>query len=714
MFHKLFLSVCFCIAATLAWAGKPPLCSVVSGREGGPAIVVDGKPYSPIMFAMNNQFNRDDVLLREWKQASAAGFSLYSFNMPWGTKDEVQAALDKFCTVNREGYFYVRVWVGTSPAWLEEHPGARIVKADGTPMPWASLANEEWRKEGARQLEERLTAILESAYADRFLGVCITAMQTGEWFYYDTNEFMDYSQSNLEAFRRWLKAKYGSDKKLREAWSSPIVTLKDAAFPSAADRDNAAWGPFRDPRTHRRAMDMQEFQSQLVADTIGYFAKAVKDVTKRRSLAGAFYGYTFELNHNGSRALANSGHLAFARVLANPDIDMIHAPYSYFERASGLPGHFHLPVDSVALSGKLAVMEDDTFTHLSVAQPEENLIAPGWDNRTKSFGETLDVTRRNYGHFLTHRCGFWYFDLLSDGRWDSVEFWQATSVLRRLAAELRGMPPFAPEVAFVVSEEAPHLLRDTTHPYLLQSLGLWRAELGRLGAPVGYYLQSDLPRLPQSVKFAILANPYSLNDPEKAAVQKLLSRGGTVLWTYAPDLMGPSGPDLARMETITGLSIQAESIPGPMALESRVSQESWVIEQPEWDLRFFVSDTRNADTLAVYKGSGAAAVAATPRGNGVSVYAAVPRVPAGLLRVMCERTGVHIYTDKPDMVGVLGPYFIVHTGEGGQYQFRWPETCSTVERVVPSSTFPFALDSNRWGDVLPPRATAIYRCTAAN
>jgi hypothetical protein len=698
------------LLATLAWAGKPPLCSVVSGRDGGPAIIVDGKPYSPIMFAMNNQFNRDDVLIREWKQATAAGFNLYSFGMPLGSKEEVEASLAKFCAVNPEGYFYVRIWVATSPAWLNEHPDARIVKADGTPTPWASLANAEWRKEGARQLEVRLSAILESPYADRFLGVCLTAMQTGEWFYYDTNEFMDYSQSNLEAFRAWLKAKYGNDKRLREAWSSADVTLKSVTFPSAADRDDAAWGPFRDTRTHRRAMDMQEFQRELVADTIGYFAKAVKDATNRRSLVGAFYGYTFELNHNGPRALANSGHLALARVLANPDIDLIHAPYSYFERSSGQPGHFHLPVDSIALSGKLAVLEDDTFTHLSVEQPDGNLIAPGWDNRAKTFDETLDVTRRNFGNFLTHRCGFWYFDLLSDGRWDGTAFWESTSVLRRMAAELRSMPPFAPEVAFVASETAPHLLRDTTHPYLLQSLGLWRSELARLGAPVGYYLQSDLPRLPLSVKLVILANPYSVADIEKSALEKILARGGTVVWTYAPDLVGPNGPDPARMEAITGMPIAAKAMPGPLTLESKATQESWTIEQPEWDLRFYVSDARNANIMAVYKDTGDVAVAATPMGNGVSVYAAVPRVPVGLLRVMCEKTGVHIYTAAPCMTGVIGQYFIVHTGEGGQYQFRWPTACSTVERVVPSSTFPFALDSNRWGDILPPHSTAIYRC----
>ena len=80
---------------------------------------------------------------------------------------------------------------------------------------------------------------------------------------------------------------------------------------------------------------MQRYQSELTADTIAMFARAAKEATEGRSLVGAFYGYTMELSNNGPRALANSGHLALAKLLECPDLDMIHAPISYFERGIG-------------------------------------------------------------------------------------------------------------------------------------------------------------------------------------------------------------------------------------------------------------------------------------------------------------------------------------------------------------------------------------------
>ena len=532
------------IMAALPWlsplanAASWPLCDV---RPDGPAIIVNGDTHAPLFFIGNNQFGKDGVLLDEVRLAANAGLKLFGFTLKldWHmSAEDAAATVAKFHAANPDGYFYVRIWLGPSRAWLDENPDECITKSGGSRLGLASPSSELWREAAAAKLRARIEEIIHGPYAAHFLGAGLGYLNTAEWFYPDTNDFMDYSPANLAAFRAWLKGEYRSDKRLRKAWNDPDAALKTAAFPSPEFRDAAAWGPFRDPLEHRPAIDMQRFQSDLMADTIAYFASIVKETTEGRSLAGAFYGYTMELNNNGPRALAHSGHLSLARLLQCSDIDIIQAPYSYFERAVGQPGHLHLPVDSIALHGKLAIIEEDTFTHLS-EEPAQGLMAPGWRSRTKDFTETMSVARRNFGNALGRQCGLWFFDLLSDGRWKQKAFWDSAPLLRRMAAEMRSEPPFQPEVAFLASEKAPHLLRATTRPLLFHSLSTWRSELDRIGTPVGYYLQSDLPKLPDSVKVIILPNAFDLTKRECRAIKARQEKGATVIWTYAPGIVGP-------------------------------------------------------------------------------------------------------------------------------------------------------------------------------
>lgn len=711
--RQLLLANVILLLTVPAWAGGPPKCAVRSGGENAPAMIVDGQPYSPLMFVGNNQFDRDDVLLDELRLAANAGIPFHSFQVRLGDAWDAERAaevVDRFCSAHPEGYFYVRVWLGTTPEWLAEHPEECVVKSDGTRLDWVSPASEVWREYVSDLLRDRVREIARGPHGKRFIGVCLTNMQTGEWFYRHTNEFMDYSEVNLETFRRWLQERYQLTADLQSAWGSSEVTFETAIFPTPEQRDETVWGPFRHPVEHRPAMDMQQFQSEQVVDAIAHFARVVKRATSGKSLVGVFYGYTMELNNNGPRALANSGHLAFARLLECDDVDLVHAPYSYFERKPGQPGHLHLPVDSLALHNKLGILEEDTFTHLA-QEPGANLVAPGWRDRTANLEETLSIARRNFGNFLTHRCGLWFFDLLSDGRWNDREFWASTVLFRRMAAELRSAPVFEPEVAVLVDEEAVHLMQDTTYPYLLHALSFWRSELDSIGTPVGYYLQSDLRRVPDSVRVLILPNAFRIAPEQRKGLEKRLKKGVTVLWCYAPDVFGPDGPDPDRISAATQIAVEPRFDQVPMRLKSTVSDESIAIDEKSWQPRFVVTDP-DAEVLATYSETDEVCAAMKVLESGVSVYTGAPRLPRGVLRHICERAGVHLYRDSPGMTAVLGEYLVIHTDDAREHEFRWPVKCETVERVLPYRQTPLKRDVAVWTDKLPARYTAIYRCRA--
>ncbi len=695
-----------------------PKCAVVSGGKGAPAIVVDGRTHAPLILALNNQFHRDEVLLGELRQAAQAQFPFFSINMNlgWITPDEeAAAALDTFCAAHPDGYFLLRVWLGAPPAWLKEHPADCVTKADGEVTGYASPSSPAWRKAAGELLRARLQQVINGPHGGRFLGVCLTYLQTGEWFYFDTNDFMDYSPVNAEAYRAWLKRESGWPQRLRKPWAGERKAPATAALPGPELREAAVWGPFRDTEKQASAMAIQRFQSDLIAETIGYFARIVKEATRGRSLAGAFYGYTFELNNNGPRALAQSGHLGLGTLLQNPDIDFISAPYSYFERGLGQPGHFHLPIDSVALHGKLAIMEEDSYTHLSQPQPDSGLIAPGWPDRTTNTDETLDLARRNYGNFLTHRCGMWYFDLLSDGRWSDPAFWDSTVLLRRMAAELRGAGPFRPEVAFLADEDSVHTMRATTWPVLIHALSWWRSELDRIGAPVGYYLQRDLGRLPDSVKVIILGNAYRLSKKELRHIRRFASKGGTVIWCYAPGVSDAGGPNPMRIREVTGFQVEARFDEVPMQIKEEFSGELREIDSASWQPRFVLTG-QESDVIARYAQTDEIAGAAHPLGKGVAIYTAAPRLSAATLREICRRAGVFLYRDTPGMTGVVGQYLVVHSGDGPTEQethLFWPKSSIGAIRVAPGEVRQFMPGKDgQITDFLPPKSTAIYRFEA--
>lgn len=709
----LLSSLVLVITATVA-AAAMPRCVVRSGETGGPAILVDGQVYAPIFFAANNQFGRDDVLLDELRLAAEADIPFFSFNLlpPWQTpEDQIHRIIEAFCSANPNGYFYPRVWLGAPVEWLRQHPEDCITLSDGERLDMASPSSSAWRQDAGAQLREVVELIQRGPYADRFIGVMVTYLQTGEWFYPRTDEYMDYSAANLAAFRKWLRQRYRRDKALQQAWGDPEITLDVALLPTPEQREAAAWGIFRDPQRNRAVIDMQRFQSEQIADVIDYFGQIVKDTTKDRALVGAFYGYTFELNHNGPRALAHSGHLALGRLLESDAIDLVHAPYAYFERGLGEPGHFHLPVDSIPLHGKLAIIEDDTFTHLA-AQPPDPALAPGWEGRTQSLEETLAITRRNYGNFLMHRCGFWFFDLLSDGRWNDRDFWRSAGLARRVAAELRGLPPFQPEVAFVVDEEAVAFLLDSTHPVLLHSLGYQRHELGQLGAPVGYYLSSDLGRLPASVRLLILPNAYHVDHSTRRAVEAVLGRGGAVVWVYAPDIMGSEGPDVSRIGAVTGFQVEVRHDGEPLMISIENNQKQFELREFNYIPRLIISEPM-AQSLATYTHTGETAIAARQEGSGTVVYCAVPHVPLAVLQYAARQARVHVYREPPGHVTIVGQYLFAH-GSGGENEnavLEWTGGLTSVTRLIPPARLPLPCENGRrWRDLLPAGAIVVYRC----
>lgn len=569
------------------------------------------------------------------------GIPFYGFNLPLargGMAEQAEGIMEGFRQAHPEGYFLVRFVLD----------------------PDISRADASWRETTSGILRDAIRAIVEGPYGARFIGVVI------EWPVFppeDSSPDADrglFFQADVNAFRSWLRRRYAKDDALRKAWNDPAASFEDASIPTPEERGMTGWGPFRDPRAHRRASDFEAFQCDYMADTLAYFAGIVKETGARRLLAGAVW--------NGR------GPASLERLSACQNLDMLLVSYSVFPGESMRPS-----LDSPPLRGMLCVLEE-----------------PGQD----LFGI--------FGHAFAHRYGFSY----SVASGTEAASHPAMPLLRRLQAELRGMAPFEPEVAFLFDEQARHCVIPEAWREIRLSLLQWQSELDRLGAPVGWYSQRDLPNLPDSVRVIILANAFTFDKAERRAIEKRLDRGATVVWAYAPDIVGSESVACARIADITGMDVAPKPGPASMAMAGTIADEKFSVAGLHSIPRFVVAST-DGDIVARYRDTGEIAAAARPLRKGVSVYTAAPFLPVGIMRAICARAGVHLYRDTPGATGVAGHYLFVQAETEGTHTFQWPYPCRTVERIVPHGRRPITPDADRrWSDILPAGTSALYACYA--
>ncbi len=706
----LFVAVLCLLWMAEASAGKQPACFVRAGMKGAPAIVVDGRPLLPILLSYEGESPPRDRMLGMARTAHASGIDLICFPiaLDWHCPDaEASQTIDAFCSANPNAFFYVKMWMGPDASWLAEHPDECAVDADGSGLAYASIASLAWREVAAEKLRARLRLILDGPYGDRFIGVGIAYLEGGGWFYPVATGLTDYSWPHRAAYRAWLRAKYRSDKRLRVAWDRDDVTLRSAESPRPEEFEAAAVAPFRDPKAQAPAIDFLRFQYASMAEAIAYFAGVAKEEMQGRGVVGVWHGYTFDLPGEGPYALERSGHVALGQLLACKDIDIIHLPYSRFDREIGCPGHVPLAVDSLALHGKLGLLEDDTFLHRSSPLAGDK-APPDRPHRAFTSEQTLALAQRNAGNSLMHRCGYGFVDRFGDEGWSGAFGGGATQLLRRMAAETRAYP-FRPEIAVVVDEDAALSVSGKGHALLEQSLGRWRFELDRLGAPVGYYLQSDLERIPDSVKALILVNPYVVSRRFRLDIDRLYGRGVTVVWTYAPGVAGPDEIDWGRIGSITGIAAASRMDAAPLHVVAAPVADEIDFGALDGLPRVVIADEQ-AHPLARYADSGEIAIAAAPWRGGTSVFSAVPRIPVGLLRWICARAGASFYRSTPGHVAVAGPYLVVHAEKTGRLALSWPSPFRVADRLLPARIGSISVEDGSFVDELLAGTTAVYIC----
>ncbi len=622
--------------------------------------------------------------VQQVRLARDAGVHLYSFGlgMPWPEPGqepdfaEVDRCIETTLRQEPQALLLPRFGMDPPKAWLDRHPDDRLLFDDGQTV-GMSVASEAWRTE----MQEHLRAFVrhcEAKYGENILGYHPCGQHTGEWFFERSWEprLSDFSPAMTAGFRAWVQTQYASAEALRKAWNNPDLTFEQVRVPAAAQMRASTLGLFRDPVAERPVIDYYRYKQIAMEAPLEMMARVIKEETQRKKLTCFFYGYLFDM-HGIPLGPQNSGHLAMARMLDCPDVDILCSPISYLDREQGGAGMFMSAVDSVRGHGKLWLNEDDTRTHLTPAES-------GF-GRVDTLEGTRWVHRRNFAQLFPRRLASWYMDLGGIGWLNGRELWENIGTLQRFyQGHLAEPAQWNPDVALIVDEESPAYAACTIQlacPLVYEM----RSQYFRMGAPFGIYLLSDLVagRVPPA-KVYFFQNCYRLDDSQREAVLKAV-RGATTVWFYGGGFLNDTAGDV-NMSQMTGIQLR-RGTPAPGRVVPEQTEHGLAsgltepfrcetLLDPVW-----VADEPGAEVIA-RNPSGGVAAAAKQTADGLRVYIGALHVPARLLRNILSVSGVHVYCHSDDMVLTDGRFLSITATTAGRKELFLPRTCTVSDALT--------------------------------
>lgn len=665
------------------------------------------------------------VVQEEIRSAAASGIHLHSgvvylpLKNAYGERSfgPLDALIGQILDADPDAQILLRLQLVATNFWARTHPLEMMRYSDGGEGDVSFASTAFWR-DCVESVAAVLTHLSDPAThgGNRVIGL---HLDKGEWFY-DPQSGHDYSAPNRIAFRHWLRARYQTVYALRAAWFDNAVDFDNAEIPPNEASEN------RKPDTvlstsqrRRRWVDYNTYSSEIIAQALIQTAEAIKELSQNRLLVAASYGYTLEFAQRN-----NSGHQALGKVLASPAVDIIAGPTSYQNRSAGGPGAFATPVDSVRLNGKLYLIEDDTKTYLAVEETDDP-----YNPKIGSPQETSAVQRRNAAAALVHRCGISWMDLWGQGWLNSEEIWgdlrdvqSLFDIVGRFRGENEGRAS-EPEVAVLVDEASYAYVRSDPGGVNLQTGLIIKARdlLSRSGASIGFYLQSDVGRLPEGIKLYLFLNAIQMTTAERQAVRDRLQKPGkTLAWLYAPGLFDEKGPSPHEVSEIVGMALKAQpwnSKVGTLFTEERHP----IIERLHGGKRmgteevvnpsFTVADLQSR-VLGEYLQTGNPSIVAKNMDGGwKSVFIGEPHLTGELIRGIYRYAGVHMYDVQDDVVFASGDgLLMIHAPYSGQRTIHLPHAAAvyslTEQRLVAQQTSTFRIflrgrSSNffLWGDL---------------
>lgn len=702
-----------------------PVRAEVAPYNGRPTLLINGQPQYPMLYALTDcpggrmsweevpswniaNFTRSGVRLFQvsvwlehlWKEDGSFSVGL--------AQRQIRGILD----ICPDAVVFFRLHINAPMWWNRLHPEEctqyangplaeevlpglrRLIDRDLEPVPRASMASGLWREQTAQIIGRFCRELSQTPEGDRLAGIQMACGVFHEWHYWGfiDNE-PDVSAPMTEYFRAWLKAKYGTEESLREAWGDATVSFANALVPGMEPRLHTGDGIFRNPQRERPVCDYFECQHQCVADDILFFCGLAKRCWPRPLVTGSFYGYFFTLF---GRSITG-GHLQIERVLRSPDIDYLCAPQSYNlnHRGMGGSGQSRGLLDSCRLNGKLWLDEMDTGTFLDALRKKE------LEGVNVTLEESIAIIQRNVAESFTKGMGLWFYDFGPT----NISGWWDHTMLQREIARIKDLF----EVYFR-SEYRPQadvlLVYDTNVFYYLANnaerdpltdpvaVNITSADAYRSGAIIDMIYLCDIDRVDfAQYKVVLFANTFFLKREQIEFIRSNVAAGGRhLLWMCAPGYTDGNRNDAGFIESVAGIRVRhlAGGAPGPVCPNG-----SFFDQEAPGGLAFgqamdyspvFAIDDDGADICGVFENTNIAALGKKRIGDSTSWFCSVPYQNPAMLRRIFAQAGVHIYNHGGDTLYSGSGVLCVHTLAGGNRRIVLKNGVATSAELAPRST----------------------------
>lgn len=609
----------------------------------GPRIYVDNKELPPFAF---KSFRPTKKNISDFYNAGVRTFCVLSTGIMSATKgvpyshfgeswiddytydfNPIDNQIDLFICSAPEAYLDIMLAVDTREWWLKKYPDY--------PNSFWNLSqvcsDEKWRKAALAYLVACVNHI-EQKYGDKVFAYHILGGATTEWL--SENDYEQASSIKEVAYKKYLNS-------------------SSAVIPTCEERELPVERAFLDPIKDSNLIAYRKFHSELIADTILYFAKGVKEAVDYKKLVGVYYGYLLEL---GGPRLWNSGQIACDKIFNSKYVDIISAPsaYTWFRRKEGTVGYM-VTVDSLTLNNKIFYQEFDHRTYLPSLQFESSKPLVGCTDGAKDRRETIDMIRRELISVKSKGQSMWWFDMFEGWYYDDLlmdeirKCFEIDEKLSSLSYKSNS------EIAVIVDSESLYYVNKNAH--INSELISWeRAELSKMGAPYDMFMSSNLDKIDFSqYKLVIFLNQFKHNkDYEKIINDNIKQNNRTILWVYAPNYISNKFDVNMVSDTI---GMKAKKVNPPETVVN-VNDKRFGFTFPK-DTMFFIdvdgddyfTTTENGvDVLGRYQICLRPALVSKNCGNYTSVFSASGYISAEVLREIAKRAGVHIYSNNNDNV----------------------------------------------------------------
>lgn len=728
--------------------------------NGAPTVMINGEPFMPM--AMTTRIKKPEYM-KQLRDSGIRIFFVYA-NTDWLRPGEMmrnkngdewyecrgwdifKEEVDMLLKAVPDAYIIVRIGMHPPVKWMHEHPDDIVTYSDGKykectmcseihadDVPGCySMCSENWRRDGAKALNDFCDMVDESCFADRVIGYFLAAGGTSEWYYMNRliekgeNRYADISPSFRKEFGKLLKEKYGTVENLRKAWKNDTVTFENPTIPEIHERDyvhidkeivyamntfeghgttdhlnpkaRTHLGVFLNANGYMNVFDFHNAWHQGTANSIVHFASVLKERYEGK-LVGAFYGAYACTDYFDMSTTAGT-----LRILDSGKVDFLAAPCTYNNRFPGGLTTQREMQDSFKLRNMLFVSEDDSRTHLDpdFYRDAGHLFTPA---------DTVTTLKRDFARDLLEGIFGWWFDQNPHGgRYQCEElfelFTRQQEIAKKYALVNRQKKN---EIALIYDQESVHFVSTYTNGYMLDYYRT--SDLARIGAPVDYYFHDDMARedMPD-YKMYLMINIFCLTDEERKVIDaKAAKNGATVVCLYAPGFINPDHIEtpmaVENIEDITGfkvdlidenvsprfkvtnLSHPAVKFADPDRLYGYIDREvtgiMWAdspLQPPFMCPAFKIHEDEGVEVLGRYCIDNRPALVMKKLDKGyTSIYCASHILRSELLASIAEYAGCHIYNYNDDCLYADENFVMVHAKDTGKRTLHFKTECDPYE-----------------------------------